>query len=102
MNISSAPTASLIAIVISLVIIISIFHSAAVFAQENQQYSFVTKWGSDGIGPGKFTQPIDLAVDSAGDLYVTDFSSVSNKIQKFNGNGTFVTAWGNLGFGPGM
>ena len=80
---------------------VSLFPVVTVFAQGNQQYSYVSEWGSDGIGNGKFTQPLDIAIDSSGYLYVTDLSSVSNKIQKFEVNGTFITAWGNLGFGPG-
>src|SRR5919106_6146568 len=70
-------------------------------AQEEQQYSFVTKWGSEGIGFGKFRQPLDIAIDSNDNLYVTDTTSVSNQIQKFATNGTFITSWGILGFGDG-
>jgi hypothetical protein len=34
-------------------------------AAQGQQYSFVTKWGSEGTGFGKFRQPLDIAIDSA-------------------------------------
>ncbi|MDQ3837988.1 MAG: hypothetical protein M3297_01830, partial [Thermoproteota archaeon] len=70
-------------------------------AQEQQQYSFVATWGSEGIGFGKFRQPLEIAIDSDNDLYVTDTTSVSNQIQKFATNGTFITSWGVLGFGEG-
>ncbi|CAN5370437.1 hypothetical protein BH18THE2_BH18THE2_22020 [soil metagenome] len=94
MNIKSVLVGTSIMIVLlSLPISLSLFPIVTVFAQENQQYSFVTKWGSEGIGNGKFTQPLDIAIDSSGYLYVTDLSSVSNKIQKFDSNGTFITAW---------
>ena len=42
---------------------------------QGQQYSFVTKWGSEGIGFGKFRQPLDIAIDSDNNLYVTDTTS---------------------------
>ena len=51
-------------------------------AQE-QQYSFVTKWGSEGVGFGKFKQPLEIAIDSNNRVYVTDTTSVSNQLQKF-------------------
>jgi len=75
---------SIVIVLLSLPMSVSLFPVVTVFAQENQQYSFVTKWGSEGIGNGKFTQPIDIAIDSSGNLYVTDLSNVSNKIQKFS------------------
>ena len=102
MNVKSILVCTSIVIVfLFLPMLVSLFPVATVFAQGNQQYSYVSEWGSDGIGNGKFTQPLDIAIDSSGYLYVTDLSSVSNKIQKFDSNGTFITAWGNLGFGPG-
>ena len=70
-------------------------------AAQEQQYSFVTKWGSEGIGFGKFRQPLDIAIDSNNSIYVTDTTSVSNQIQKFTSNGTFITSWGVLGVGDG-
>ena len=102
MNVKSVLVCTSIVIVfLFLPMSVSLFPVATVFAQGNQQYSYVSEWGSDGIGNGKFTQPLDIAIDSSGYLYVTDLSSVSNKIQKFDSNGTFITSWGNLGFGPG-
>jgi DNA-binding beta-propeller fold protein YncE len=71
------------------------------FAQE-QQYSFVTKWGSEGVGFGKFRQPLDIAIDFDNNVYVTDTTSLANQIQKFSTNGTFITSWGVLGFGDGL
>lgn len=73
--------------------------SAPAYAQEQQQYSFLTKWGTNGISFGKFSQPLEIAIDSAGNVYVTDFTSVANKIQKFTANGTFITSWGSTGLG---
>jgi DNA-binding beta-propeller fold protein YncE len=61
-------------------------------AAQGQQYSFVTKWGSEGTGFGKFRQPLDIAIDSDNNLYVIDTTSVSNQIQKFAPDGTFITS----------
>ena len=35
-------------------------------------YSFVTKWGSNGTADGQFISPDGIAVDSSGNVYVTD------------------------------
>ena len=53
-------------------------------------------------GIGNFKQPLEITVDRDDNVYVTDFTSVSNKVQKFTNNGTFLTSWGTLGFGPGL
>lgn len=71
-------------------------------AAQGQQYSFLSKWGSEGTGFGKFKQPLDIAIDSDDNVYVTDTTSVSNQIQKFAPNGTFITSWGTVGSGDGQ
>ena len=81
--------------------------------------NFVTKWGSvcslytndnrcrdpDGSGPlevgdGQFNRPLDVVVDSTGNVYVTD--SLNDRIQKFDANGNFITKWGSQGSGEGQ
>ena len=42
---------------------------------------FITKWGSDGSSDGQFKFPNSVAVDSSGNVYVTDTGN--NRIQKF-------------------
>ena len=74
--------------------------STAVHAQA-QKYSFISKWGSEGVSFGKFNQPLDIAIDSNNNVYVTDTTSAANQIQKFTSNGAFITSWGTLGFGDG-
>ena len=98
MNVNIASAVILITVALSLVITNSTF-TTLIYAQE-QHYSFIKKWGSQGTGVGKFSRPADLAIDSSGNLYVTDISSVSNKIQKFDSNGTFITSWGTAGTSP--
>ena len=40
-----------------------------------------------------------IAVDSSGNVYVTDSTQAS--IQKFDSNGAFITKWGSYGTGNG-
>jgi len=63
-----------------------------IMAQENE-YSFVNKWGSEGVSIGQFAQPLAIAIDANDDVYVTDTTSASKHIQKFTNNGTFITSW---------
>ena len=63
-------------------------------------YQFVTKWGSYGTGDGQFDFPCFLAVDSSGNVYVTDQNN--HRIQKFTSDGTFVSKWGSQGEGDGQ
>ena len=61
---------------------------------------YITAWGcataatgcSSGSGPGEFNVPFGVAVDSSGNVYVTDLGN--NRVEKFTSAGTFITAWG--------
>lgn len=58
--------------------------------------SFVTKWGSYGTALGQFDNPIGIAIDGNGDIYVADTNNY--RIQKF-GLGTTAAlgvTWGAL------
>src|SRR5579884_885928 len=93
--------------IVSMLIASSCILATSSFAQQpssssnTNNYSFVTKWGSSGTGNGQFKQPLAVAIDSSGNVYVTDFTAIANQIQKFNTNGTFITSWGYLGTGGG-
>jgi hypothetical protein len=66
-----------------------------------QTYTFIKKWGGEGIGDGKFLRPHDL--DFSPDeriIYAVDRDG--NRIQAFDKNGTFLFAWGKLGNGDGQ
>ena len=49
-----------------------------------------------------FDQPNDVAVDSAGNIYVVQgHGSGEPRVLKFNSDGEFVSQWGSRGYGPG-
>ncbi|HXS59713.1 MAG TPA: SBBP repeat-containing protein [Candidatus Sulfopaludibacter sp.] len=61
-------------------------------------YSFAIDWGRQGSKDGQFGQynsPNGIAVDSSGNVYVTDYDN--NRVQKFDSNGNFITKWGSEG-----
>ncbi|MDQ6723597.1 MAG: hypothetical protein M3Z01_04960 [Thermoproteota archaeon] len=66
-------------------------------------YNFTRAWGSNGTDNGQFGQynsPNGIAIDSSGNLYVSDYDN--NRIQKFDSNGTFITKWGSEGSKDGQ
>jgi len=58
------------------------------------------QFGSLGSGNGQFNFPFGIAVDGAGDLYVSD--QLNNRVQKLSANGAFITKFGGQGNGPGQ
>jgi sugar lactone lactonase YvrE len=69
--------------------------------QAAESYTFVTKWGTQGGGDGQFQGPTGVAVDNAGNVYVTH-GRATDHIQKFTSTGTFITKWGSEGDGDGQ
>ena len=61
------------------------------------QYQYVTQWGSNGSAPGQFNHPAGIAIDASGNVFVTD----PNRVQKFDPNGQFILEWGGYGSEPG-
>jgi tripartite motif-containing protein 71 len=61
---------------------------------------FLSRWGSLGSGDGQFFEPLGVAVDASGDVYVADLSN--KRIQKFTATGTYVMQWGSRGSGIGQ
>src|SRR5690349_2321561 len=49
------------------------------------------KFGSEGVGPGMFTDARSIAVDGAGRIYVGEYTG--GRIQVFDPEGKFLTQW---------
>jgi DNA-binding beta-propeller fold protein YncE len=61
---------------------------------------FITAWGRKGSGPGEFDTPHNLAMDSAGRLYVAD--RANDRLQIFDQSGKFITEWKQFGRPSGV
>jgi len=61
---------------------------------------FIKAWGKHGAGPGEFSTPHSIAMDSRGRLYVADRSN--SRIQIFDQNGKFVAEWKQFGRPSGL
>ncbi|HEU4593651.1 MAG TPA: hypothetical protein VFS10_00690 [Pyrinomonadaceae bacterium] len=51
----------------------------------------ILKFGSEGIGPGSFSDARSIAVDGEGRIYVGDYSG--GRVQVFDAEGKFQTQW---------
>ena len=70
----------------------------------------LTKWGGSSEGghassplsqeAGQLRSPWGIALDSAGDVYVTDTGN--HRVEKFDKEGNFITQWGGYGNGDGQ
>jgi DNA-binding beta-propeller fold protein YncE len=56
---------------------------------------YLAAWGKKGAGPGEFSTPHSVAVDSSGRVYVCDRDN--NRVQIFNADGKFLRQWTHLG-----
>jgi tripartite motif-containing protein 71 len=64
------------------------------------QGNFLASYGSEGTGEGQFTGAGLGAIDSQGNMYITDL--FNSRIQKLDANGNFLLAWGTPGTGEGQ
>jgi tripartite motif-containing protein 71 len=60
----------------------------------------LAQWGAFGSAPGQFINPIGIAVDHQGDIYVAEEGNT--RVQKLSSLGQPLTQWGTLGRGPGQ
>lgn len=59
---------------------------------------FLGSFGRFGMGPGMFVWPLAAAVDPAtGDIYVCDYGSDADRVQKFDRSGRFIWSVGKTG-----
>ena len=61
---------------------------------------FIKAWGQKGTGPGEFSYPHGLAMDSTGRLFVADREN--NRVQIFNQDGKFLAEWKQFGRPSGV
>jgi tripartite motif-containing protein 71 len=76
-------------ILISTILIVST--NGIVLGQE-QSYSFVKSWSSDGKGEGQLNKPHGLDIDPSGNVYIVDTNNY--RVDKFDSNGKFIMMWG--------
>ena len=61
---------------------------------------YLNEWGVKGAGPGQFSEPHTMAMDSRGRLFVGDREN--NRIQIFDQQGTFLEEWRQFGRPSGI
>ena len=59
-------------------------------------------WGPQGTGNGQFSNPNGIALDALGNVYVTDASSSSPRVEVFSNIGVYLSQWGSPGTGAGQ
>ena len=66
---------------------------------EQERSCFVRSWGGRGFGPGLFQEPMGIAVDRSGQVYVADWGA--HQVQVFDRDGSYVRTIGKPGKGKG-
>ncbi|HEY5195238.1 MAG TPA: 6-bladed beta-propeller [Solirubrobacteraceae bacterium] len=59
--------------------------------------AYTGKFGSEGTGKGQFNHPLDIALNTAGDIWVDDRNN--DRMEEFSSTGTFIAEYGSKGSG---
>ena len=70
------------------------------FATQGDPPTFTFSFGSSGTGNGQLNKPSRVAVDSEGNLWVTD--ELNNRVQHFSPEGKYLGQFGSKGSGNGQ
>ena len=82
-------------------IVTAIQETSISLSKKQENYTFITEWGSKGTGKGEFLRPHDLEF-SNGYKYLYAVDRDGNRIQVFNKNGTYLFTFGEKGQGDGQ
>jgi DNA-binding beta-propeller fold protein YncE len=74
------------------------YHRVLVYSPDGK---LLKEWGEKGTGPGQFIYPTDIAFDSAGNIFVSEYGD-NDRIQVFDASGKYVREFGKFGDGPGQ
>jgi DNA-binding beta-propeller fold protein YncE len=61
---------------------------------------YTGEWGTTGSGPGQFSTPHDIVIDSRGQVFIGDRGN--SRVQVFQADGTFIKEWKNFGRPSGI
>lgn len=73
------------------------YHRVLVYSPAGE---LLREWGSNGTDPGKFIYPTDIAFDSAGRIFVSEYGD-NDRIQVFDKDANFIFQFGKFGDKPG-
>ena len=73
------------------------YHRVLVYSPDGK---LLRQWGQRGTGPGEFIYPTDIAFDSKGDIFVSEYGD-NDRVQVFDQTGKWLYAFGQFGNGPG-
>jgi DNA-binding beta-propeller fold protein YncE len=77
------------------------YYRVLVYEKDGTPVPEATLGGEHGTGPGQFGWVTDVAEDSRGNWFVSEYGE-SDRIQKFSPQGEFLLQWGGTGAEPGQ